>query len=74
LLGIADRFNVDSEDVRKWNRLKSNHVGRGMVLRIYTIGAAPQVVPAHAASKRKKRPAPAASSRTASGSASNQPN
>src|SRR2546430_12982065 len=33
LAGIADRFSVNSEDVRKWNRLKSNHVDRGMVLR-----------------------------------------
>ena len=38
LLGIADRFSVEADDVRKWNRLKSNHVSRGMVLRIYTFG------------------------------------
>src|SRR6202795_1002936 len=38
LLGIADRFSVDSGDVKKWNRLQTNHVGRGMVLRIYTLG------------------------------------
>jgi len=73
LLGIADRFNVDSEDVRKWNRLKSNHVGRGMVLRIYTVGAAPQAVPAHTASKRRKRPLRAVGSGAGNGSASNQP-
>jgi membrane-bound lytic murein transglycosylase D len=42
LAGIADRFSVNSEDVRKWNRLRSNHVNRGMVLRIYTIGGAPE--------------------------------
>jgi membrane-bound lytic murein transglycosylase D len=42
LLGIADRFNVDSEDVRRWNRLRSNRVSRGMVLRIYTVGSAPE--------------------------------
>src|ERR1700674_5081348 len=41
LLGIADRYSVSSEDVRKWNRMKSNHVSRGMVLRIYTLGGAP---------------------------------
>jgi membrane-bound lytic murein transglycosylase D len=40
LAGIADRFSVNSEDVRKWNRLRSNHVSRGMVLRIYTLGGA----------------------------------
>ena len=42
LAGIADRFNVDSEDVRRWNRLRSNRVSRGMVLRMYTVGVAPE--------------------------------
>ncbi|HKW63237.1 MAG TPA: transglycosylase SLT domain-containing protein [Candidatus Acidoferrum sp.] len=50
LPGIADRFSVNSEDVRKWNRLRSNHVSRGMVLRIYTIGGAPE------SSRRSARP------------------
>jgi membrane-bound lytic murein transglycosylase D len=36
--GIADQFSVTSEEVRKWNGLKSGHVSRGMVLRIYTVG------------------------------------
>jgi membrane-bound lytic murein transglycosylase D len=53
--GIADRFSVDSEDIRKWNRLKSNKVSRGMVLRIYTIGGAPEASPARARAKSKKR-------------------
>ncbi|MBA0089003.1 MAG: LysM peptidoglycan-binding domain-containing protein, partial [Acidobacteria bacterium Pan2503] len=55
LLGIADRFNVDSEDVRRWNRLKSNRVSRGMVLRIYTVGGAPEADRrrAHFRTKRK---------------------
>ena len=55
LAGIADRFSVNSEDVRKWNRLRSNHVNRGMVLRIYTIGGAPETYrrSARARSKRK---------------------
>jgi membrane-bound lytic murein transglycosylase D len=43
--GIADRFSVPSEDVRKWNHMKTNHVARGMVLRIYTVGGAPEAVP-----------------------------
>jgi len=55
--GIADRFSVDSEDVRKWNRLKSNRVSRGMVLRIYTIGGAPEAVPARTRSKSKRKAA-----------------
>ena len=59
LSGIADRFNVGSEDVRKWNRLKSNRVGRGMVLRIYTIGGAPEPYSARRRYKpRRKTAAP----------------
>ena len=42
LSGIADRFSVPSEDVRKWNHMKTNRVARGMVLRIYTVGGAPE--------------------------------
>jgi membrane-bound lytic murein transglycosylase D len=54
LLGIADRYSVNPEDVRKWNRMKSNHVSRGMVLRIYTLGGAPEARPARAHAKPKK--------------------
>src|ERR1700730_5880655 len=60
-LGIADRFSVEPEDLRKWNRLKSNHVGRGMVLRIYTLGGAPEAKPARARAKSKKGSHPATS-------------
>jgi membrane-bound lytic murein transglycosylase D len=59
LLGIADRYNVSSDDVRKWNRLKSNHVSRGTVLRIYTLGGAPEARPARARSKPKRASRPA---------------
>jgi len=52
-LGIADRFSVEADDLRKWNRLKSNHVSRGMVLRIYTFGGAPETKSAHSPSKKK---------------------
>src|SRR5437588_5744840 len=31
LLGIADRFNVSADDLRKWNRLRANRVSRGML-------------------------------------------
>jgi membrane-bound lytic murein transglycosylase D len=55
LRGIADRFSVDTEDVRKWNRMKSNHVRRGMVLRIYTLGGAPEAVSARHRTKSRKR-------------------
>jgi membrane-bound lytic murein transglycosylase D len=58
LLGIADRFSVEADDVKKWNRLKTNHVGRGMVLRIYTLGGAPEAksVQARTAAKKKTHP------------------
>jgi len=44
--GIADRFSVPTESVRKWNHMRTNHVSRGMVLRIYTVGGAPEIAPA----------------------------
>jgi membrane-bound lytic murein transglycosylase D len=66
-LGIADRFSVEADDLRKWNRLKSNHVSRGMVLRIYTFGSAPEAKTAHARAKPKKGTS-VAQSTTGSGS------
>ena len=45
--GIADQFSVTSEQVVKWNRLKSPKVSRGMVLRIYTVGGAPETHAVH---------------------------
>ena len=53
--GIADRFSVPSEDVRKWNHMKTDHVGRGMVLRIYTVGGAPEIAPEHARPKTSSK-------------------
>ena len=56
--GIADQFSVTTEQIQKWNGLKNGHVGRGMLLRIYTVGGMPEAhtvkhsVPAH-----RKRPA-----------------
>jgi len=40
--GVADQFSVTSEDIRKWNGLKTAKVSRGMVLRIYTVGGTPE--------------------------------
>jgi membrane-bound lytic murein transglycosylase D len=59
-LGIADRFNVSADDLRKWNRLKANRVSRGMVLRVYTVGGAPESSPPRARSKSKRKSAPSA--------------
>jgi membrane-bound lytic murein transglycosylase D len=43
--GIAERFSVPAENLRKWNHMKTNHVSRGMVLRIYTVGGLPEAEP-----------------------------
>ena len=68
-LGIADRFSVESEDLLKWNRLKSKRVSRGMVLRIYTLDSTTERTAAHARVKSRKklaRPAAVAQARSAS--------
>jgi membrane-bound lytic murein transglycosylase D len=67
--GIADRFSVDTEDVRKWNRMKTHHVSRGMVLRIYTLGGAPEAAPARHRRKSKKKNQPSATTTSGSGPA-----
>ena len=54
LVAIAERYSVEPADVRKWNHMKTNHVARGMVLRIYTLGGAPEAAPVHARSRSKK--------------------
>jgi len=72
LLGIADRYSVSSDDLRKWNHLKAARVSRGMVLRIYTIGGAPEASPARARTKRKSSTATRARPSTASAVARNQ--
>lgn len=68
-LGIADRFSVESEDLLKWNRLKSKRVSRGMVLRIYTLDSTQERTAAHARVKSRKklaRPSAVAQTRAAS--------
>ncbi|MGB2592785.1 MAG: transglycosylase SLT domain-containing protein [Candidatus Acidiferrum sp.] len=45
LNGVADRFSVPAEDLRKWNHMTTNRVSRGMVLRIYTVGGLPEPTP-----------------------------
>jgi membrane-bound lytic murein transglycosylase D len=68
-LGIADRFSVSADDLRKWNHLKANKVSRGMVLRVYTLGGAPETSPGRARSKSKKKSAQPVTGSTASGAA-----
>jgi membrane-bound lytic murein transglycosylase D len=38
---IADEFDVTTAELRKWNHLKSDHVARGMSLRVYPGGMTP---------------------------------
>lgn len=66
LAGIADRFSVNSEDVRKWNRLRSNHVSRGMVLRIYTLGGAPETYRKSTRARSKRKTVTSSPSKTVS--------
>jgi membrane-bound lytic murein transglycosylase D len=60
--GIADQFSVTDADIRRWNGLKGGKVSRGMVLRIYTVGGAPEAhaVKSSAKTRRKKPPMGAA--------------
>jgi membrane-bound lytic murein transglycosylase D len=53
--GIADQFSVSTDELRKWNSLKTGHVSRGMVLRVYTIGGAPEARPAHKKTATSKK-------------------
>jgi membrane-bound lytic murein transglycosylase D len=53
--GIADQFSVSTDQLRKWNALKSARVSRGMVLRVYTIGGAPEARPARSRASSKKK-------------------
>jgi len=55
--GIADQFSVTSDQVRKWNGLKTGKVSRGMVLRIYTVGGGPEThTVQHTSRTTKKKP------------------
>jgi len=61
--GIADQFSVTSEQIQKWNGLKSAHVSRGMILRIYTVGGMPEAHAVKSAAKsHHKKPASAGAS------------
>jgi membrane-bound lytic murein transglycosylase D len=71
-LGIADRYNVSADDLRKWNRLKANRVSRGMVLRIYALGGAAETSPRRARPRsRKKAAQPAVGGTTGAAAAAN---
>jgi membrane-bound lytic murein transglycosylase D len=54
LSGIADRFSLSTEEIRKWNHLRSGRVRRGMVLRIYTLGGPMEARPVRRRYRRVK--------------------
>ena len=61
--GIADQFSVTDGDIRRWNGLKGGKVSRGMVLRIYTVGGAPETRTVKSSAKtRRKKPVSASGS------------
>jgi membrane-bound lytic murein transglycosylase D len=53
--GIADQFSVTDDQVKKWNGLKTGHVSRGMVLRIYTVGGGPETHTVQHTAKRSSK-------------------
>src|SRR6266404_5741291 len=66
-LGIADRFSVSADDLRKWNHLPANRVSRWMVLRVYTLGGAPESSPARGRARSKKKSSHPVAGSTGSG-------
>ena len=72
--GIAERFSVPAEDVRKWNHMKTNHVARGMVLRIYTVGGAPESAAARRRAKTGAKTHTSQASKPATQTSSALPN
>jgi LysM repeat protein len=70
---IADEFDVTTAELRNWNHLRSDHVARGTLLRIYSGGMSPllaktQESPSKAAQARRRNRADqrAADARSAS--------
>jgi membrane-bound lytic murein transglycosylase D len=63
---IADEFDVTSAELRNWNHLRSDHVARGTLLRIYSGGMTPLLAKAQespsaaAQARRLKRANPRA--------------
>ena len=61
LMGIAERFSVDADELKRWNRLRSSRVRRGMMLRVYPGGTMPgpprKTRPATSQKKRQAAPA-----------------
>ncbi|MBZ5501882.1 MAG: LysM peptidoglycan-binding domain-containing protein [Acidobacteriia bacterium] len=51
LEGIADRFDVTVEELKRWNHIRGGHVARGARLRIYAGGVSPGTTRGHLAMK-----------------------
>jgi membrane-bound lytic murein transglycosylase D len=57
---IADQFSVSAAEIQKWNHLSSEHISRGMVLRVYPGGQ--QLPSMKSTAKNGKTTAPATAS------------
>jgi membrane-bound lytic murein transglycosylase D len=71
---IADRFDVTTYQIRRWNRLRSSRIVAGRSLRIY-VGGGPSTGSTASRSRRTKRPASSsrAKKRTAKAPGSRSP-
>lgn len=56
LEGIADRFDVTVDQLKRWNGIRGNHAPRGARLRIYPGGLSDGATPASRNSRGKARP------------------
>jgi membrane-bound lytic murein transglycosylase D len=66
LAGIADRYDVTVEDLRRWNHLRGNAAPRGLRLSIYAGGNSPSAAPAaRSKSAQNSGPAPSAAASSA---------
>jgi membrane-bound lytic murein transglycosylase D len=57
LPGIADRFDVTVEQLKRWNHIRGEHVSRGARLRIYAGSEGDATPPARAKSAQVTSPA-----------------
>jgi membrane-bound lytic murein transglycosylase D len=64
LEGIADRFDVTVNDLKRWNRVAGNHVARGTQLRIYAGSESAKISAAASSTQNGKASARTVSARS----------
>lgn len=65
IVTIADQFSVSAAEIVKWNHLSSEHVTRGMVLRVYPGGTQPPPAAQHSSKSAPSASNPAPKTETA---------